>query len=619
MTISPKQISKQMVAAWQAQVQDAADNPWLFTLLMREWTSLYRRFAHFYQRLLALPRPHKRALKRKLATTLAGTALLLALGQALPARAATITVDGVTCTLAEAIDSANNDDAAGNGCMDGSGADIIHLQTDVPLSSTLPPISSEITLEGNGYILDGNNAFRVLYVHTSGNLMLNEVTITGGYTLGAGGGIYNSGTLTVNNSTLSGNFATKGGGIRNSDFGTLIVNNSLISGNTAYSGGGVNNFNGIVTMNNSTLEDNSAAKGGGIRNIGSGTLTLYNSTLKSNSADNTGGGIYNYMGTVNLNNSTISGNSAENVGGGLSNFFGTLTVNNSTISANQTYYGNGKGGGIYNASDSQLTVNNSTLSGNSAGHGGGIANNGAVIVNNSTLSGNSSPSGGGIQNYFTVVLNNSTLSGNSAEFGGGLENSGGTVTLKRSLISGNHAVYSPEIENYGTVIANNYNVVGYEGDARSIGFTPGASDIIPPGALDSVLDANLADNGGPTFTHALVSGSVAIDLAPNGDCSEPPINGIDQRAFARNVDGDNQTSSNECDAGAFEYTPIPSLKVYLPIIKQVDVTAADASSQAVGPRIPLVVTLLTLGNLLFFKKGTYEVMTQPAKRKPDDV
>jgi hypothetical protein len=102
------------------------------------------------------------------------------LGQALPAHAATITVDGVTCTLAEAITSANNDKAGGNGCVDGSGADILNLQTDVTLSALLPPITDEIILEGNGHTISGNNAFQVLNVQVTGNLMLNVATITGG-------------------------------------------------------------------------------------------------------------------------------------------------------------------------------------------------------------------------------------------------------------------------------------------------------------------------------------------------------------------------------------------------------------------------------------------------------
>jgi hypothetical protein len=55
----------------------------------------FARFAHYYQQLASLPRKFRRKFLRLLATTLAGAVLLLALGQALPAHAATITVDGV--------------------------------------------------------------------------------------------------------------------------------------------------------------------------------------------------------------------------------------------------------------------------------------------------------------------------------------------------------------------------------------------------------------------------------------------------------------------------------------------------------------------------------------------
>ena len=89
-----------------------------------------------------------------------GSALLaLAGGPGWAAPNAAITVDGVSCTLAEAITSANNDNAGGNGCTDGSGADTITLNTDVTLTATdnstydptgLPVVTSAITIEGGG-------------------------------------------------------------------------------------------------------------------------------------------------------------------------------------------------------------------------------------------------------------------------------------------------------------------------------------------------------------------------------------------------------------------------------------------------------------------------------------
>ncbi|HJS28739.1 MAG TPA: choice-of-anchor Q domain-containing protein, partial [Anaerolineales bacterium] len=343
---------------------------------------------------------------------------------------------------------------------------------------------------------------------------------------------------------------------------------------------------------------------------------------------NSGGGIYN-SGTLTMNNSTLSGNSNVGSSGGISNN-GTVTVNNSTLSGNSAYF---TGGGIRNFGT--VTINNSTLSGNSAlaGYGGGITNGGTtgiLTVNNSTLSGNSAgTNGGGIFNNGTLTVSNSTLNGNSAGSGGGIFNGSGSfplATLNRSLISGNSAPNGAEIFKSGGVInGNNYNVIGYDGSDRSDGFIPGPNDFIPPGPLDTVLDTTLADNGGPTLTHALVSGSVAIDAAPSDACLAPPINGIDQRGFPRNVDGDGSPSADECDAGAFEFaprvrptkTPTPTgmpqstrtptprptrTPAPLELNQGISSTTGSADESAQPLARLLVVTLLALGNLLLFRK-----------------
>ena len=86
---------------------------------------LLPRFAGCYQRLTRLPRRLRRQLQRRWRRSLAAIALLLALGQA-PTLAATINVDGASCTLIDAITAANNDVATG-GCAAGSGADTLVL------------------------------------------------------------------------------------------------------------------------------------------------------------------------------------------------------------------------------------------------------------------------------------------------------------------------------------------------------------------------------------------------------------------------------------------------------------------------------------------------------------
>jgi hypothetical protein len=107
----------------------------------------------------------------------------------------------------------------------------------------------------------------------------------------------------------------------------------------------------------------------------------------------------------------------------------------------------------------------------------------------------------------------------------------------------------------GTITSQGYNIES----GTSCGFT-GTDDQqnVTSGALKLGL---LADNGGPTQTRALGAGSVAIDKVPNARCTAAPINGLDQRGAARNVDGDGVAGTgNECDIGAFEF-PILNLKL----------------------------------------------------------
>jgi hypothetical protein len=254
-----------------------------------------------------------------------------------------------------------------------------------------------------------------------------------------------------------------------------------------------------------------------------GNLTLHQTTLSGGNISGKGGAIFNEGGTVAVSNSTLSGNTAARGGGAIYNYdYGTLTVSNSTLSGNTT----ARGGGIYNYGT--LTVSNSTLSGNVADeHGGGIFNSGG-----------------------TATVSNSTLSGNTTARGGGIYNIG-TLNLAHSLISGNSATSGSEIYNYiseygnGTVNAANFNLIGYGSDARSTNFTPSGSDIVPSQALAAILDTTLADNGGDTLTHALVTGSPALDAAGDSGLA------TDQRGITR-------PQGAADDIGAFELEVVPA-------------------------------------------------------------
>jgi hypothetical protein len=66
----------------------------------------------------------------------------------------------------------------------------------------------------------------------------------------------------------------------------------------------------------------------------------------------------------------------------------------------------------------------------------------------------------------------------------------------------------------------------------------------------------LASNGGPTQTHALCTGPGMPDASCTGAspaiCANPPVNGIDQRGYARPGSGHTQ-----CSIGAYEADAIP--------------------------------------------------------------
>ena len=294
-------------------------------------------------------------------------------------------------------------------------------------------------------------------------------------------------------------------------------------------GGGILNDHATLTLTNCAVDANGAFGGGGIYNDGPGagaTLTIVDSTVIGNYATGGnvgfgGGGIYN-DGSLTIINSTISGNFADSgfpaylgIAGGIFSQGGTLTITNSTIADNFAGF---EGGGI--SSCSTLAITDSIVSGNGAGggknnwpgSGGGIeATCGTVTISNSTISGNSVSGrdfkepglGGGIYAVGTVTISNSTLSDNLVLNYG----NGGCIWNGETVEIGNTILNSGQPDNIfsssGTVTSNGYNLSSDNGG----GYLNGPGDQIN---TDPLLGP-LQDNGGPTFTHALVPGSPAID------------------------------------------------------------------------------------------------------------
>ncbi|MEY2526319.1 MAG: hypothetical protein QOE73_1090 [Verrucomicrobiota bacterium] len=331
-----------------------------------------------------------------------------------------------------------------------------------------------------------------------------------------------------------------------------------IAGNFHVTISGLTIANGHFSDPYSTGQD-----GCGIAN-GGGTLTLTNVTISGNTGtgpSDGAGGLFNAAsGVVILTNSTISGNSAE-AGGGIFNY-GTLTVTSSTISDNMAItggFGGGDGGGIWNYGGT-VTLTNSTVSNNTADFSGG----------------------GGIYNYGsgTVTLTDSTISGNKAQatgggpVGGGIANiSGSTVNARNTIIAKNTADSGPDI--YGTLTSQGYNLIGNTSGMTLTGTTTGNQLNVDP-----VLGP-LHDNGGPTFTQALLSGSPAIE-AGNSSGSN-----TDQRGFARPVDDPviaNASGGDGSDIGAYEVQAdqLPGCKNINSVVSNTNDSGAASLRDVIG-------------------------------------
>jgi hypothetical protein len=267
-----------------------------------------------------------------------------------------------------------------------------------------------------------------------------------------------------------------------------------------------------------------------------GTLTLANSTVSGNVADRGGGGIEN-DGVLTVTDGTVSGNAADEGGGIYNDSFGTLTLTNSTVSGNAADL---RGGGIYAGNFSTLTVRGSTVSGNEADDGGGIFNGGTLTMTNSTVSENMADGGGGgIHNLIALTLTSSTVSGNVASLSDGILSDVGNTILEvtNTLVDGVCVVY--------TLTSGGGNL---ESPANTCGFDQ-VSDQVGVSAMDLKLQP-LADNGGPTETHALAPDSVAIDQITETDCVD-----ADGEPLATDQRGDPRPGGSMCDVGSFEVQP----------------------------------------------------------------
>lgn len=276
-----------------------------------------------------------------------------------------------------------------------------------------------------------------------------------------------------------------------------------------------------VTLSGLTLTHGYTSGSGGVVYAEDANLTILSSVI-SNGVAGAGGGLDLFDSNTTIRFSSILGNRAALFGGAVSSEFGgvpTLTIESSTIAGNSANF---EGGGIYTEENRDVEIVNSTISGNTATYyGGGISSYFGTF-----------PGGGQRDNL--VRIRHTTITDNTAGESGNLWSDYAAEIDHTIIANGSPSAGSSGVLASYSLIEDNYFVLG---DHNLVGVDP--------------LLGPLADNGGPTLTHALLPGSPAID-AGNPAIQNPPA--ADQRGFAR-------IYGPAIDIGAFEAQPLDVVNV----------------------------------------------------------
>jgi uncharacterized repeat protein (TIGR01451 family) len=445
-------------------------------------------------------------------------ALLLVLS----ANAATITVTNTDDSGPGSLRQAVNDAASGDTIT-------FAVTGTIRLTSGEILIAAKgVTIEGPGpelLTISGNNASRVFNINA--NLAAHPVSIRGltisnGRSAANGGAIsFSSGDLFVDNCVFSHNSVQDDGVTDGGDGGGLYIDAA-----------------GSVTVTDSRFTNNTTYRNGGGIYLGSGLMTVSDSIFAGNTAGTglspRGGAIYWGNGQAAIERSSFVGNVAGSGAGIFLSHGGDVgfsTVIDSFFSGNSTFFDTSAvGGGIYN--ERSLTVKRSTFYQNIAGNGAGIYNASGLFIDNSTFSSNANGSIGASVVFSTDAATVMTVASSTffRNFGTTISTLGIAAFIKNSVIVGN-----PGVPACGD---------GIESLSRNFATDNSCGVFTQVTAEQLKLDA-LADNGGPTPTHRLLPGSVAIDAA--FDCTD--VEGItlatDQRGVPR-------PQGATCDVGAFE-------------------------------------------------------------------
>jgi len=371
-------------------------------------------------------------------------------------------------------------------------------------TGSMATTADDLTVQGPGasaLTIDAGGLSGVLEHDGVGTLTIEALTITNGHIVGqdfhGGACVLSAGNVTVDQSTLSNCYAYMG---------------------HAY--GGAICATGDITLSNSTLSGNTTK--------GHYYIYYYPGYPNPYTFDGTsrGGGAY-AVGRFTITNSTITHNRAEmnargSVGGGIASRAGGHYIAGSTFDNNYAWLGGGF-----------------EILGHSSGESTGLT------VVDSTISGNTAElSTGGFNAYRLAytVLHNSTVTDNFAPYCGGMYVYYGTTDLKSSIIGGNRSTHATNY--FGLYTAADFDIFynnATVGGDHDIVMTSNMA--MPPDTItDDPLLLPLADNGGPTMTHAFDMTSRALDAGSNPD----------DLAFDQRGDGYPRVLGAGADIGAFE-------------------------------------------------------------------
>jgi hypothetical protein len=303
-----------------------------------------------------------------------------------------------------------------------------------------------------------------------------------------------SGLLTIDGNSNDRIFAEEAAGATLAISGMTLQNGhgADVSGGCIYSSGPVVLDDAVVTGCSVVGQGASGAVyyvGGGLYVKGNFTATgsrIVGNEVYASTVSAYGGGVFVVGGIASIANSTISGNTARSrdafAGGGGGWFRGPLYMQYSTVSGN-LLKSNGSVGGGLTVYPVGATISDSTISGNVADVAGGAFVTG-LLLSNSTVAFNVADEGAGLYFVSDAELESSIVALNMTDGDSG---------------------FNIEAGRFAQGLIGSHNLIG-----ESTGIVLPADTI----SSDPMLGP-LEDHGGPTFTHALLPGSPAIDTGNN--------------------------------------------------------------------------------------------------------